>query len=114
VFVSATFRGKVWKDSDPLQWCLIIITRIVQMQTLRSPLRKHFELVDEDDKEAIDEKAAAIRADFHVIDGYRVGRAVDVRAVDGEVRGPLMNEDDTAPSDDDIDTGYEFKDFEKG
>jgi hypothetical protein len=31
---AGTFRGKVWHDSDPLQACVTIITRIVQMQTL--------------------------------------------------------------------------------
>lgn len=87
------------------------------MQTLRTPLRRHVELIeDEDDEElkAIDEKAAAVRADFEVVDGLRVGRPVDIRTVEGKVRGPIMNEEDTEPSDAAVDTGFEFKNFSKG
>lgn len=111
---AGVFRGKVWHNSDPLQWCLIIITRIVQLQTLASPLRHHIELDDDDDRPAIEETAAAIRAAREVIDGMHIGRAIDVRAVDGEVRGPRLNENDTEPEDKHIDTGRELKDFSSG
>lgn len=111
---AGVFRGKVWKDSTGLQDCLTIITRVVQLQTLLSPLRKHFELVDEEDNEAIDEKAAQLRAAQEVIHGMRIGRPIDIRAVGGDIRGPIANADDTEPSDEDIDTGHEFKDFAKG
>jgi hypothetical protein len=115
--LAGVFRGKVWLDSAPLQHCVVIITRIVQMQTLRSPLRKHWELIDDDDEDekgAIEEKAAALRDAFEVVDGMRIGRAIDIRRVDGNVRGPVANEDDTEPLDNDIDTGFRFKDFQKG
>jgi hypothetical protein len=87
------------------------------MQTLRSPLRRHWELIDDDDqdeKDAIEAKAAALRDAFEVVDGMRIGRAIDIRHVDGSVRGPVANEADTEPLDDDIDTGFRFKDFQKG
>lgn len=87
------------------------------MQTLRSPLRRHIELIDDDDedeKAMIYEKAAAIRADYDVVDGKRVGRTVDLRTVDGQVRGPKMNEEDSEPSDEGVDSGCEFKSFAKG
>lgn len=81
---------------------------------MQSPLRKHIELLDPEDQPAIDEAAAAIRADVEIIDGMRVGRPIDIRAVDGHVRGPQVNADDTEPSDDHIDSGHEFKDFSVG
>jgi len=108
------FRGKVWKDDQPLQRCATIITRIVQMQTLLSPLRRHTELLDEEEIDEVEEKAAALRADREVIHGMVVGKVLDLRPVGGVVRGPLMNEEDTEPSDDDIDTGFQFHQFQKG
>lgn len=111
---AGVFRGKVWKNSDPLAWCVVIITRIVQMQTMLSPLRKHFELLASEDQHVIDEAAAAIRANVEYVDGLRIGRVIDIRSVDGNVRGPVMNAEDTEPSDAAIDSGYEFKDFNIG
>lgn len=87
------------------------------MQTLRSPLRKHWELIDEEDeeeKDATEAKAVALRDAFEIIAGMRIGRSIDIRRVDGQVRDPVMNEDDTEPSDDAIDTGFRFRDFQKG
>lgn len=81
---------------------------------MSSPLRRHIELLEIEDEPAIEEKVAEIRGAREVIDGKPIGRALDIRAVDGQVRGPVMNEDDSEPSDDHIDTGFRLADFEKG
>jgi hypothetical protein len=49
-----------------------------------------------------------------IVDGLVVGRVIDLRAVDGAIRGPIMNEADSEPSDVDINSGFTFAQFRKG
>lgn len=43
-----------------------------------------------------------------------IGRVIDIRAIDGNIRGPQVNADDTDPGDDGIDSGFRFADFRVG
>lgn len=43
-----------------------------------------------------------------------IGRVIDIRPVDGNIRGPQVNEADTEPGDEGIDSGFTFADFAIG
>lgn len=105
VVIVGVFRGKVWDDPSYLQNCLSIITRIVQLQVMASPLRSHVNLLD--DPLPVEDKVESV-------DGLLIGRVIDIRGVDGHIRGPVMNADDTDPGDVGIDSGFSFEDFSRG
>lgn len=100
------FRGKVWDDPSYLQNCLTIITRLVQLQVMASPLRAHVNLLD--DPLPVEEKKV------ERVDGLLIGRVIDIRGVDGRIRGPVMNDEDTDPGDVGIDSGFSFEQFTIG
>jgi hypothetical protein len=104
------YRGKVWRNSSNLSHCLTIVTRIIQLQTMQSPLRHHVDMDGADDGRG----EAKVPAAPEVIDGMIIGRVIDIRGIDGHVRGPIMNDDDVDPGDDSINSGFSFNQFVVG
>lgn len=81
----------------------------MQLQTLASPLRRHFDLLDDQDDDGDDAMAGR-----EVIHGMVVGREFEIRSADGALRGPVMNDDDVDPGDVGIDSGFSYEHFNKG
>jgi len=120
--VNTRYRGQLHRDNGKLEAILTIITCIIQMQVMASPLRQHDDILavagvdDLVDAAAGDVRAAdAVR---EVVNGMEIGRAGDVRrvVVDGreEFRGPRANDEDDEPRNEHIDTGFEDHDFTVG
>lgn len=86
---------------------------------MASPLRRHAAMESKEEQK-IDEAevpclcAISLSPFAQVIDGLVIGRVIDLRAVDGAIRGPVMNEADTEPSNADINSGFTFAQFRKG
>jgi len=111
------YRGQLSKDNGRVAAVLTIVTAIVQLQTKARPLRVHEPMLGEEDEEAVEEKAAELRAAGAIremVDGLPIGKAADIRILpDGSVRGPGDDGDDE-PDSRAIDTYRRASDFVAG
>ena len=114
--LSGKNRARLIADSvhGRLESAVRVITCIIQLQTLHTPIRNLVDMLVPAEVEIIEAKADVLRAYREVVNGCAIGKPVDIREAGGTVRGPRIDEHDSEPSDEDINTAMIATDFEIG
>lgn len=106
--LSARYRGQLDKDNGLLHAIVTVILGLQIWATQAKPLRVHTPLLDENELDVVDEKAAEFESPREFIAGMAIGRYQDLRLVRGRVKGP-----GDEPDDSDINSGNCARDFVK-
>lgn len=110
-------RARLRADSANrrLESAVRVITAIIQLQILHSPIRTFVDMLVPAEVDIIEAQADVIRNFREVINGCVIGKVSDLREMpDGSMRGPIADEFDTDPSNLGIDTGMIASDFRNG